>query len=163
MRKLFMRVLASVTILVIVVIAVSCSCGDKQSTKPAGDVIVPIEFQNAKSVGSINIRFNYDSSKLKLNNVVGGELAQNAMLEYNAAIPGLIAIGVIDSKGINGNGAVVKIGFDATGTTGTSPLKLELIETHNAETLIEILNESTDGSYNAQNRETIPPRVNFTD
>ena len=163
MKNSFIRFLTLAAILAIAVIAVSCGSGSDQDTKPTGDVIIPIEFQNAKSVGSINIRFSYDSTMLQLNNVVPGKLAENAMLEYNATTPGLIAIGIIDSNGITGNGSVARIGFNAIGTTGTCPLKLELIETHNANTLVEIYNEPSDGSYNAKNLAINAPTVNFTD
>ncbi len=138
-----------------------CNGGDDDET--AGEVEVPIDFEGASNVGSIGIELTYDSTVLEVTDVKSGELAGNAMMEYNIDSPGLVIIGIVDSSGINGDGAVATVSFNQVGDGRTSPLNLENVETHDATTLVDIINETSDGSFATDGNTVTVPVVRFAD
>ncbi len=139
----------------------SCGCGENKKT--AGDISVPIDIRDSKNIGSVDIVFTYDPSVLEITEVLPGELTQNAMMEYNAENPGKVNIGIIDTDGISGDGTLVTIGFNVVNDTGTNQFKLETVKTHDATTLIDVINYATDGIYRAEGNTLEAPIIYFTD
>ena len=158
MKKWIIAGLVIIIILVVVLVIVLAGSGGGDGD---GDVAVPINVQGASNVGSFSIELTYDSTVLEVTGVESGELASNAMMEYNIDNPGLVVIGIVDSSGINGDGAIAEIGFDVIDNEGTSPLILEAVETHDATTLIDIISETSNGSYNGEGDNIASPAIRF--
>ncbi|MBM3132005.1 MAG: hypothetical protein FJZ95_03095 [Chloroflexi bacterium] len=127
-----------------------------------GDIRVPIRVEGASNVGSLDIVLGYDATVLQAMEVVPGPLAQNAMMEYNVAKTGQVAIGMIDSSGITGDGSVAVIGFERINATGTSPLSLVSVEAHDATTLVDIINRTYEGSVSEEGGQVNSPLVRFS-
>ncbi len=128
----------------------------------AGDVKVPINITGASNVGSVALELVYDPGVLEAVDVKAGETAGNAMIEYDAETPGRIVIGIIASSGITGDGSLIMVGFDIIDEVGTTSLALVDVETHDATTLIDIINQASDGSFTAGGQLT-EPVVRFGD
>ena len=82
-------------------------------------------------------------------------------MEYNIKNPGRVIIGMVDSSGINGDGAVAMVGFSIVDAEGTTLLTLESVETHDATTLVDIINEASDGSFQANGQSVTAPLISF--
>ena len=150
-----------VIIIILIVVLVIVLAGGGGGGDGDGDVVVPISVQGASKVGSISIELTYDSTVLEVTDVKSGELASNAMMEYNIDNPGVVIIGIVDSSGINGDGAVAEIEFNVVDSEGTSPLTLGTVETHDAESLIDIINETSNGSYDGEGDNITLPLIRF--
>jgi hypothetical protein len=170
LNRVHVKLITGAVILVLSMFTASCSCGGDDIPIPgeqqevitsSGDIIVPVEFQNAENIGSVNLVLTYDSSALDITQVSLGESAKEAMLEYNAKEPGKVVIGIIDTSGISGNGAIVLIGFNAIQSADSSPLTLESVVTHDATELTEIVNETSDGMFDGEDNSVEAPTVKF--
>ncbi len=93
--------------------------------------------------------------------IKAADLAENAMMEYNIENPGRVIIGIIDSSGINGDGTVATVSFNVVDSEGTSTLTLEKVETHDATTLVDIINETSDGGFVAKEQSVTAPLISF--
>jgi len=124
-------------------------------------VAVPINLTDAVNVGSLHIELIYDSAVLEATGVKAGKLGRNAMIESNLETPGRVIIGIIDAAGINGDGPVVTVSFKAKGKEGTSPLTLENLEAHDAETLYDIITEASPGEFVAKDNSFTAPSIVF--
>lgn len=144
----------------IALMSTSCNCGADKAT--TGDISVPIIVEDSKNIGSIDIVLTYDPSVLEITDTLTGELAQDAMMEYNADNPGRVNIGIIDTDGISGDGTLVIIGFNVVDKTGTSQLTLEAVKTNDASSLIDVINKITDGVYQAETNNLQAPVIGFT-
>ncbi|MFC1967856.1 cohesin domain-containing protein [Chloroflexota bacterium] len=157
--------IAGIVIIVIAAIAVGgvlvIRGGGDDDEKAA--VEVPINLEGASNVGSISIELVYDSDMLEATEVKAGKMATNAMIESNIGIPGRVIIGIIDSSGINGDGAIATVSFKLLGDGGSSSLILQNVETHDATTLIDVVNQTSDGSVAKRGTSIIAPAVNFVD
>ncbi len=156
-------IIAGLVIIVIVAVVVGVIIGvgggSDDDGANGGQVKVPINLEGANNIGSISIELVYDSDVLEATEVVAGELAANAMIESNIQNPGRVIIGIIDSSGINGDGAIATVSFNQVGDGGTSPLTLENVETHDATTLVDIINETSDGSFAAEGNAVTAPVI----
>ena len=151
--------LAIVIIVVAVVVVLTLGGGGDEET--TGELEFPIQVEGASNVGSVAIELTYDSSVLEVTTIEAGELASNAMFEYNALIAGRVLIGIVDSSGIDGDGAVAKVSFNVIDDEGTSAITLQNIEAADADTLVDILTETSEGSYEAATQSITPPVLTF--
>lgn len=152
-----------IVVILVVVLVIALGGGGDDNGEAAGEVNVPISFKGASNVGSISIELTYDSTVLEATEVTSGDLASNAMMEYNIENPGRVIIGIIDSSGINGDGTAAAISFDVVDEEGTSALALAEVLTHDATTLIDIINETSDGSFAAEGNAVTAPVVRLAD
>lgn len=162
-RWLIIGLVLVIVLIVVLVIVLGGGSSDEDSGGTVGEVSVPVNLQGASNVGSISIELTYDSTVLEATEVKAGELTKSAMLEYNINNPGKIIIGIIDSSGINGDGTVAEIRFNTVDSGGASPLTLNTVETHDATSLIDIINETSDGSFTAEGNAVTAPLVAFAD
>lgn len=123
---------------------------------------IPVELMGAKNLGSLQVELAYDPAVLEATEVKAGELAKNAMVEYNLAAPGLLVVGVIDAAGIGGNGSVVTVSFKVLDKAGTSPITLERIEANDATTLIDIPVRASAGSFVARDQLVTAPVISLS-
>jgi hypothetical protein len=151
MRKKYIRLVVVLALALLVGTAsaasTSLSIGDS-SGSPGSTVEVPINIAGASNIGSMDIVLTYDSSVLGVSSVGKGELTKNSMLQSNADTPGIIAIGIADTDGINGDGSVAVITFNVLGELGsTSPLTLYSAKANDVNTLVDILITKTSGTF----------------
>jgi len=123
---------------------------------------VPVVLSRAKNVGSLQMELAYDPAVLEATEVKAGELAKNAMVEYNLAAPGRLVVGVIDSSGMNGTGPVVTISFKVLDKRGTSAIILETIQANDATTLIDMPVKASAGSYAARDGSFTAPVIGLS-
>ncbi|MDD5095013.1 MAG: cohesin domain-containing protein [Dehalococcoidia bacterium] len=171
-----MRALRSGCFVIILMLAISlgAACGgggDKDDgaasdgtpeAKATGNIQVPIRIEGANNVGSFDMVLEYDATVLQATEVVAGSLAQNAMLEFNTKNSGQVIIGIIDSSGITGDGSVAIIRFKLLNAAGTSALKLQTVEAHNATTLVDIIAQTSNGSMSEKGNLASSPLVEFS-
>jgi hypothetical protein len=158
------RTLLSMIAILLVIVAgfSSYSCGCEEDKGISGDIAVPIRIQNANNIGSIEILLTYDSEVLEVTGVIAGELAQDSMLEYNIQNTDEVNIGIIDTDGISGEGILATIGFNVIDKVGTSYLTLESVRTHDVTTLIDVINNTTNGIFIAEDNDLEAPVISFT-
>jgi hypothetical protein len=85
-------------------------------TVPPGTVCsVPIHVQDASDLGALMVDVRYGTLVLKYQQTDIGTLAPNAIIETRELKPGLVAIGVIDKKGITGSGTLCTLRFQVLG------------------------------------------------
>jgi hypothetical protein len=125
----------------------SLSVSDAQGS-PESTVKVPIRITGASNVGAMEIVLTYDSTVLSVTGVEKGALVKNSLFDSNRDTPGIVAIGVADTNGINGDGSVANISFNVVGKIGdTSPLTLETAQLNDVTTYIDILVSKTSGTF----------------
>ncbi|AKG91991.1 Cohesin domain [Geoglobus ahangari] len=113
---------------------VSCGVGE--------DVNVPVVVENAQNLGSMDIVISFDPEVVKVKSVGKGEL-NKGILTSNVG-DGVVAISFADSKGIDGDGEVAVISFEAL-KQGTSELKFESVQAYDVETHVDIKVTSQNG------------------
>lgn len=164
MKKWLIAGLVIIVILIVVLIVVLAGGGgDDDGSQDMGSVKIPIKLEAADNVGSIGIELTYDSSVLEMIDITAGELAANAMMEYNINSAGLVVVGIIDSSGINGDGIVAEMVFNVIRAGLSCDLILDTVETHDATSLVDILNETSDGSFDSEGSIVIAPIIKFAD
>ena len=123
-------------------VSVSDTTGAKNST-----VDVPIILEGATEVGSMDMVLNYDANVLRAVAVEAGKLGKNALIEANTANDGAVIIALVDSSGINGDGAVAIVTFEVIGDAGTtSYLTLEAVLVYNLD-LGAIIPNTVNGTF----------------
>lgn len=126
------------------------------------EVTVPVNLKGARNVGSLQIELVYNSAVLEAKEVKAGELAKNAMIEYNMKTPGRLTVGIVDAVGINGSGSVATVLFKIIDKGGTSPITLEKIEANDATSLIDIPTKASAGSFVARDQSFTAPVISLS-
>ena len=121
------------------------------TTGAKGDTVeVSIDLEGASDVGSMSIVVKYDPDVLTAVAVEAGKLSKDALIEANTAREGEVIIALIDSSGMNGDGAVAIIFFEVTGDVGsTSPLTLEKVSVSSVD-MVEIISTTESGTFNVE-------------
>jgi hypothetical protein len=124
--------------------AVTVSIGEVSGPK-GGNVQVPLSFDGATGVGSMDLVLTYDPRVAQAIGTDTGSLTNNAYLESNIGIPGQVKIALADSTGISGNGPVAMITFQCIGEVGSSTtLTIEEATLHDIE-LTEVAATTRNG------------------
>jgi len=119
--------------------------------RPGATVEIPIEVAQATNVGGMHIELSYDAGVLQATEVKRGALAGSAMLESNLNTPGRAIIGLIDTAGLNGDGAVAVVVFQVVGQDGdTSPLTLGNLAAYDTATLDALAVQETNGTFRVE-------------
>ena len=149
MKKIL--ILVGVLCLVSLASAAGLTVSVSDTTGAKGDTVeVPIDLEGALDVGSMSIVVKYDPDVLMVVAVEEGKLSKNALIEANTAREGEVIIALIDSSGMNGNGAVAIISFEVTADIGsTSPLTLEEISVSSVD-MVEIITTTESGTFNVE-------------
>jgi len=121
-------------------------------------ITILVNIEGATDVGSVELTIVYNSSLLDVKKVEKGSLLKG-LITYNASEKGVIAINLIDSNGINGDGEIAKITFDILSTTAVNTtLLLQNVKAYDVntytvlpvDTINGILNISTGGGSSSQ-------------
>ena len=125
-------------------------------------ILVPILATRANNVGSLEFVLVYDPAKLEFAQVERGVLAANALIDFSSPGPGRLWTGIIDVQGMSGSGSVAVVKFKLRDDVGgTMPLTLESIAAYDANTLVDILTETTPGEFKASGLSPLSPILIF--
>ncbi len=84
-------------------------------------VDVPLQVTNGADIGAIQFDVLFDSAIAQVITVTRGAAAgANAVLEFNAAEPGRVRVGVASAEGLKGEGVLATVGLTVTGNAGQS-------------------------------------------
>jgi len=152
----------TLAIIIVAVIAVAVfipGCGGGSEDEDGGENIIPIHLNNADGVGALHIEVVYDSSIIEVADVALGSLGENGQLDYEVE-SGRVIIGFIDAMGMSGSGAVVEIEFTQN-SDGKSSLSLENVVANDAETLYDLVVQTSAGSLDTDNDTSTAPVINI--
>lgn len=90
------------------------------SVGAGGKATIPVMVTGASNLGAMDITITYDPAILKFSNADLGDLSTNGLVEGNEIQPGTVKISFADTKGISGDGNLIKITFDVVGANGAS-------------------------------------------
>ncbi|MCH7605917.1 MAG: hypothetical protein IH962_02070 [Chloroflexi bacterium] len=123
---------------------------------------VPVNLTGARNLGSLEFVLVYEPSVLEFAEVKTGSLARDALIDFGTRTKGRLWAGLIDANGINGDGPVAIISFNVVGPGLTgSPLSLESVYAYDASTLLDVLTESSPGSFAGEGRSVTTPSLSF--
>jgi hypothetical protein len=124
---------------------------------PGSTVKVPINITGASNVGAIDIVLTYNSNVLSVTGAEKGAITKNSLFDSNKGTSGIVAMGVADTGGINGDGSIANISFNVIGKVGdTSPLKLERVALNDVNSHIDILVTLASGTFTVQEKSGMP-------
>jgi len=129
-------------------------------TPPPSTLEVPIEVRAAFNVGGLQLELTYDPEVLQLQGVRAGPLARNALLESNDDIPGRLRLALVNSLGIDGDGAVISVIFLPTGRGVSSAFALESVEASDTD-LKDLVVKTSPGLYTGPGDPITSPTVSF--
>ncbi len=135
----------------------------RPTATPAPKVIsVSILASRANNVGSLEFVLVYDPAKLEFAQLERGILTGNALIDSSSPGPGRIWTGIVDVDGIDGSGSVAVVKFKVRENAGgTMSLTLENIAAFDADTLVDIVTETTPGRFNGSGLAPLSPIVTF--
>ena len=108
-------------------------------------VTIPVKIENASNVGSIELVILYNDSLLNVKKVEKGSLVKG-LITYNTSEAGMIAVNLVDSNGINGDGEIIKITFDILATTeGNTSLVIQNAKAYDVDTYTDLPIDTTTG------------------
>jgi hypothetical protein len=111
-----------------------------------GSVQVPVNAEGAQNVGSLDIAIQYDPAALEFVSAKNGELLKG-MVSSSTDGTGVLALAIIDSKGISGKGSIVMLTFNVKGKDGTvSPVTVKSARAGDLTTLGDIPVTVSSGS-----------------
>lgn len=128
------------------------------SDDESGDNTVAVEVTDAKGLGALHIEIKYNPAILEVSEVALGELGENGQIDYELKSDRLV-IGFIDAMGLSGSGDIVEISFNEK-SEGMSSLALENVTATDADTLYDLVTETTDGSVDTKNNTVKAPIIN---
>ena len=116
-------------------------------TANSGDQIeVPINIENAKKVGAVDLIVIYDPKVLTAKTVKTGSLTSNAIIASNIK-NGIVSISIASAFGFSGTGSIATLNFEVIGNNGDiSHLILSNVELSDATTYDKIQVTTKDGS-----------------
>ncbi|MBO8182949.1 MAG: hypothetical protein H0Z28_09185 [Archaeoglobus sp.] len=110
-----------------------------------------ISVKDAKNLGSMDLVIAYDPEILKVKKVEKGSLVKG-LFSSNTEKAGVIAIGIVDSKGINGDGEIAKITFEVL-KAGESSLEVANVKAYDVESHVDIQVTAENGVFKAEKAE----------
>ena len=123
---------------------------------------VPVYLTGATNVGSLEYVLVYDPSVLEVVSVDKGMLARTAMIDSGTRTTGRLWTAVIDINGISGDGPVAVVSFNVVGNgVEKITLTLESVYAYDATSLLDIVTESSAGSFTLETKAVISPGLSF--
>lgn len=150
-------IFAIIKVSVIVAIVFVLGCGGGSDDDGGGENTVPIQVNNADGVGALHIELVYDSSIIEVADVTLGRLGENGQVDFEVE-PGRVVIGFIDAMGMSGSGDVVGVEFTEN-SDGESSLALENVVATDAETLYDLVVQTSAGSLDTDDDTSTAPVI----
>lgn len=113
-----------------------------------GNAVLSVTLRDAQNLGSMDLVLSYDPEILKVVNVEKGSLVKG-LFSSNTEQAGVIAIGIVDSKGINGDGEIARITFEVL-KKGESPIEFVDVKAYDVETHVDLKVTSENGIFRAE-------------
>lgn len=128
----------------------------------ASGIEVPVYLTGATNVGSLEFVLVYEPSVLELVSVEKGVLAPTALIDSGARTTGRLWTAVIDTNGISGDGPVAVVSFNVVGNgVERIPLTLESVYAYDTTSLLDLVTESSVGSFTLGSKAVISPGLSF--
>jgi ribosomal protein S28E/S33 len=105
---------------------------------------VPVEIEDAKNVGGIDIAILYDPAILKVKSVEKGVVIKG-LLSSNTDREGIIVIGIVDANGMNGDGSIAEITFEVL-KDGDTPIVVQA-KAYEVDTHVDLQVETQNGKF----------------
>jgi len=119
---------------------------DSAAVSAGSDAVIPVKVSGASNLGAMDLVITYDPTVLKFSSADLGELSTNGMIDSNGVTPGTVKIGIVDTKGVNGDGVLVKMTFNVIGQNGaTSPVNVQVAGAWNLD-LVDIQTSVSGGT-----------------
>jgi hypothetical protein len=112
---------------------------------------ISVNVKDAQNIGSMDLVIAYDPEILKVVKVEKGGLVKG-LFSSNTEQTGIVAIGIVDSKGINGNGEIAKITFEVL-KEGESRINIVDAKAYDVESHIDIKVTGENGVFKAEKAE----------
>ena len=106
-------------------------------------ITIPVDLENASDIGSIELVVLYNNSILSAKKVEKGGLTKG-LITSNTSEAGIIAVNLVDSNGISGDGDIIKITFDVL-SEGSTPLMIQNARAYNVDTYTDLPVDTVDG------------------
>ena len=91
-----------------------------QTVGAGSKAVIPVTVSRASDLGGVDLTVTYDPNVLKYAGAEAGGISTNGMIESNEPVAGTVMIGIVDSKGMNGDGTLVDMTFSVIGASGTT-------------------------------------------
>ncbi len=132
--------------------------GDTSGLLGRGEVLVPVLIDGAVDAGEIELTIEYDGEILTARDLISGELARGADIDYDITTDGTVTLAVANSGGITGSGKLVLI-FFRTDHIVVDPVALTVSHAavHGLEGNGELPVESEDGWVDTNNMTCYAP------
>ncbi len=91
---------------------------DDRKMESGKTVELPVIMCNAVNLANMDITLNYDSSVLKIKDVIKGSLNAKSMFDWNPVSAGKLKLSFAGKDGVSGSGSIAVLIFDVIGKTG---------------------------------------------
>jgi hypothetical protein len=119
---------------------------DGQTVGAGGKAVIPVKVAGASNLGGVDLTVTYDPVVLKFTKAEQGALSTNGMIEANETRPGTVLMGLVDSKGMTGDGNLVDLTFDVIGAQGSSSQMNVIVRGAYSSDLKDVANQGIGGT-----------------
>ena len=112
---------------------------------------ISISIKEANNLGSMDLIIAYDPEILKVVKVEKGSMVKG-LFSSNTKKAGIVAIGIVDSKGISGEGEIAKISFEVL-KAGESPIEIANVKAYDVESHVDVKVTAENGVFKAEKAE----------
>jgi hypothetical protein len=93
---------------------------DSASVGAGAKAVIPVKVSGASNLAAMDLVITYDPAVLQFSGADLGGISTNGMIETNVATPGTLKIGLVDTKGISGDGTLINMQYNVVGTSGAT-------------------------------------------
>lgn len=96
---------------------------DSATVGTGSTAVIPLKVSGASNLAAMDLVITYDPAVLQFSSADLGAISTNGMVETNSVSPGTVKIGLVDTKGISGDGTLINMNYKVVGGSGsTSPV-----------------------------------------
>ena len=93
---------------------------DSASFAAGAKAVIPVKVSGASNLAAMDLVITYDPAVLQFSGADLGAISTNGMIEANSATPGTLKIGLVDTKGISGDGTLITMQYTVVGKSGAT-------------------------------------------
>jgi hypothetical protein len=117
---------------------------------------VSVFASDAGAIGALDLLIEYHPDVVSLEGAREGEVAGNALFDFNEIEPGSVRLGVVASNGLSGDGSVATLSFAVIGAQGESTaISIADVAAWHFEDLIDLPVETNDGGLSVTGASTL--------
>lgn len=108
---------------------------EKRTVKAGESVFVPLWLLKARRIGNLNVEISYDPRVVRaVEKATKGNMVGGALFDSNPGKAGTLYLGLATKTGLDGDGTIAQMPFQAVGQPGQrSPLTLRVTTIHTTE------------------------------